>query len=166
MAILAALIALGSRFAGKVLSMALGWAGTLLFGRVPASRQPVILAITFGSVIWLVLLAGIISPDIGTFVLLLVPSQDIVPESVLRLGMLIGAIAVPAVVGLLILSLSPPDRRTGRAAIGTVLRGYPLTAVLAVLLIFLAALAIWRRLASLARRRADAQVPMMVKSGA
>jgi hypothetical protein len=165
-AILAALFALGSRFAGKVLGMALGWAGTLLFGRVPASRQPVILAITFGSVIWLVLLAGIISPDIGTFVLVLVPSQDLVPVEILRLGMLIGALAVPAVVGGLVLWLSPPARRTGRGAVITVLRGYPLTAVLAVLLVFLAILAIWRRLRSFLRGRTDAHVPMMVKAGA
>ncbi|MFL5670120.1 MAG: hypothetical protein ACJ77U_12100, partial [Chloroflexota bacterium] len=166
MAILAGLFALGSRFAGKVLGMALGWAGTLLFGRVPSSRQKIILAITFGSVIWLVLLAGIISPDIGAFILVLVPSQNLVPESILRLGMLIGALAVPAVVGGLVLWLSPPERRTGRAAIVTVLRGYPLTAVLAVLLVFLAVLAVWRRVRSAIRGRTDAHVPMMVKEGA
>src|SRR3954453_11647244 len=166
MAILAGLFALGARFAGKVLGMALGWAGTLLFGRVPSSRQKIILAITFGSVIWLVLLAGIISPDIGAFILVLVPSQDLVPESILRLGMLIGALAVPAVVGGLVLWLSPPARRTGRASVVTVLRGYPLTAVLAVLLIFLAVLAIWRRVRSAMRGRTDAHVPMMVKADA
>ena len=36
MAILAALFAFGSRFVGKILTTALGWASTLLFGRVPA----------------------------------------------------------------------------------------------------------------------------------
>ena len=166
MAILAALFALGSRFAGKILGMALGWAGTLLFGRVPASRQKYILAITFGSVIWLVLLAGILSPDIGAFILVLVPSQDIVPEELLRLGMLIGAIVVPAVVGGLVLWLAPPAARSGRTAITTILRGYPLTAVLAVLLVFLAVLAVWRRLRSFLRGQTDAHVPMMVKQGA
>ena len=58
MAILAALFAFGSRFVGKILTTALGWASTLLFGRVPASRQYLLLGITFGSVIWIVLLAG------------------------------------------------------------------------------------------------------------
>src|SRR4051812_34569946 len=103
--------------------MALGWAGTLLFGRVPSSRQKVILAITFGSVIWLVLLAGIISPQIGAFILVLVPSQDLVPQDVLRLGMLIGAIAVPAGVGGLMLWLSPPPARPRRAPGQAILRG-------------------------------------------
>ena len=73
MAILAALIALGSRFATKILTTALGWATTLLFGRVPASRQIALLAITFGSVIWAVLVVGVIVPDVGTFLLLLRP---------------------------------------------------------------------------------------------
>ena len=39
MAILAALFAFGSRFVGKILTTALGWASTLLFGRVPARRR-------------------------------------------------------------------------------------------------------------------------------
>jgi hypothetical protein len=164
-AILATLLALGSRFAGKVLTTTLGWAGTLLFGRVPASRQYGVLAITFGSVIWLVLLLGIAVPDVGAFLLLLVPPQQFVPESAIRLAMLIGALIVPALVGGLVLWLSPPVSRHGRAAVVTVLRGYPLTALLAVLLIFLAGLAVWRRARSFARRWTDAHVPMVVKAG-
>ncbi len=46
MAILAALIAFGSRFATKILTTTLGWASTLLFGRVPASRQILLLGRT------------------------------------------------------------------------------------------------------------------------
>src|SRR6478752_1992729 len=138
MAILAALIALGSRFATKILTTALGWATTLLFGRVPASRQIALLAITFGSVIWAVLVIGVVVPDVGTFLLLLVPSQDIVPEIVIRAAMLIGAIVVPGIVGFLILWLSPAADRRGSAAIGSVLRGYPVTALLAAMLVFLA----------------------------
>ena len=67
MAFLAALVAFGSKYAGKVLTTALRWASTLLFGRVPASRQIALAAITFGSVIWMVLLAGVALPDLGTF---------------------------------------------------------------------------------------------------
>jgi hypothetical protein len=165
-AILAALVALGSRFAGKVLSTALGWASTLLFGRVPASRQILVLGITFGSVIWLVLVAGILFPDIGTFLLVLVPSQDVVPEDIIRLVMLAGALLVPAIVGGLILALSSPADRHGREAVKAILRGYPLTVLLAVLMVFLAGLAIWRKAHSLARRWTDAHVPLVVKPGA
>ena len=65
MAFLAALMAFSSRFAGKVLMTTLGWASTLLFGRVPASRQFLLLGVTFGSVIWMVLLIGLVVPDVG-----------------------------------------------------------------------------------------------------
>ena len=166
MAILAALIALGSRFATKILTTALGWASTLLFGRVPASRQIALLGITFGSVIWIVLVAGIAVPDIGAFLLLLIPPQGIVPENVIRLAMLIGALVVPAIVGILVLWLSPPEERHGRRALVSVARGYPLTVLLAVLLLFLSALAIYRKVVSLARRWTDAHVPLVVEPGA
>jgi hypothetical protein len=165
-AILAALIAFGSRFASKILTTALGWASTLLFGRVPANRQILLLGITFGSVIWMVMVAGFIVPDIGTFLLLLVPPQDIVPEAVIRLFMLIGVLVVPGVVGVLTLALTSKEERAGRRALEAVARGYPLTVLLAVLLVFLAVLAIWRKASSLARRWTDAHVPMVVKPGA
>jgi hypothetical protein len=165
-AILAALVAFGSRFASKVLTTALGWASTLLFGRVPASRQILLLGITFGSVIWMVLVAGIVFPDIGTFLLVLVPKQEFVPEWVIRLIMLIGALVVPALIGGLTLALSPSTDRHGRRVAEAVARGYPLTVLLAVLLVFLTGLAIWRKGHSLARRWTDTHVPLVVKPGA
>src|SRR5688572_2192025 len=130
MAILAALLAFGSRFAGKILTTALGWAATLLFGRVPADRQPVLLGITFGSVIWLVLLGGVLFPDLGTFLLVFVPPQDILPEWVIRLAMLVGALIAPAVVGLLTVLLRPADERSARTIAEGIARGYPLTVLL------------------------------------
>jgi hypothetical protein len=166
MAILAALFALGSRFAGKILTTALGWASTLLFGRVPADRQPLLLGITFGSVIWLVLLGGVLFPDLGTFLLVLVPPQDVVPEWMIRLAMLIGALIVPAIVGVLVALLRPSAERTPRAIAESVARGYPLTVLLAVLLIFLAVLAVWRKATSLARGWTDTHVPIVVTAGA
>ncbi len=166
MAILAALIAFGSRFATKILTTALGWASTLLFGRVPASRQILLLGITFGSVIWLVMLAGVIVPDVGAFLLLLVPPQEVVPEGVIRVVMLIGVLLVPGIVGVVTLALDQTAARDGRRILEAIARGYPLTILLAVLLVFLALLAIWRKARSLMRRWTDAHVPMVVKPGA
>ena len=165
MAILAALVAIGSRFATKILTTALGWATTLLFGRVPASRQIALLGITFGSVIWVVLVGGIIVPDVGAFLLLLVPPQQVVPKSVIRAAMIVGALVVPAIVGLLIAWLSPPAERDAAGILKSVARGYPVTILLAALLIFLAGLAIYRKAASLARRWSDAHVPLVVEPG-
>jgi hypothetical protein len=165
MAILAVLFALGSRFVGRILTTALGWASTLLFGRVPASRQYLLLGITFGSVIWVVLLAGVLLPDVGTFLLVLVPSQDLIPESIVRLIMLIGALVVPAVIGALTLALSGGRERTAGTVATAIVRGYPLTAMLAVLLVFLAVLSIVRKVHSLTRRWTDAHVPLVVLPG-
>ena len=165
MAILAALFAFGSRFVGKILTTALGWASTLLFGRVPANRQYLLLGITFGSVIWIVLLAGVLLPDVGTFLLVFVPDQDIVPEDVIRLVMLAGALIVPAVIGALTLMLATPVDRSIRRVAGSVARGYPLTVLLSVLLIFLAGLAIIRKAQSLAKGWTDAHVPIVIEPG-
>jgi hypothetical protein len=165
MAILAALFAFGSRFVGKILTTALGWASTMLFGRVPASRQYLLLGITFGSVIWIVLLVGVLLPDVGTFLLVFIPKQDFVPESTVRLIMLIGALVAPAVIGGITLLLSGTGKRTAGDVLTAVVRGYPLTALLAVLLVFLAGLAIARKVVSLARGWTDAHVPLVVLPG-
>ena len=165
MAILAALFAFGSRFVGKILMTALGWASTLLFGRVPADRQYLLLGITFGSVIWIVLLAGVLFPDVGTFLLLFIPDQDIVPENIIRMIMLIGALIVPGVIGALTLMLAGPEDRSARRTAEAVARGYPLTVLLSVLLIFLAGLAVFRKAQSLAKGWTDAHVPLVIEPG-
>jgi hypothetical protein len=165
MAILAALFAFGSRFVGKILTTALGWASTLLFGRVPARRQYLLLGITFGSVIWMVLLAGVLFPDVGVFLLTFVPDQDIVPENVIRAIMLIGALVVPGVIGALTLMVSGPSDRSAKRIAESVARGYPLTVLLSVLLVFLAGLAIFRKAQSLAKGWTDAHVPLVIEPG-
>jgi hypothetical protein len=165
MAILAALFAFGSRFVGKVLTTALGWASTLLFGRVPAKRQYLLLGITFGSVIWIVLLAGVLFPDVGTFLLVFIPNQDVVPEDVIRLIMLIGALIVPGVIGALTMMVGSAGDRSARRIAESVARGYPLTVLLSVLLIFLAGLAIFRKAQSLAKGWTDAHVPLVIEPG-
>jgi hypothetical protein len=165
MAILAALLALGSRFVGKILTTALGWASTMLFGRVPASRQYLLLAITFGSVIWVVLLIGVLLPGVGTFLLVFVPKQDVIPDATVRLIMLAGALIAPAVIGGITLMLAPAERRSAGTIAAALARGYPLTALLAVLLVFLAGLAIASKAISLARGWTDAHVPLAVLPG-
>ena len=165
MAILAALFAFGSRFVGKILTTALGWASTLLFGRVPARRQYMLLGVTFGSAIWIVLLAGVLFPDVATFLLVFVPDQNIVSDDVVRVIMLIGALIMPGVIGALTLMIAGPTDRSARRVAASVARGYPLTVLLSVLLIFLAGLAIFRKAQSMARGWTDAHVPLVIEPG-
>jgi len=166
MAILAGLLGFIGRFAGKVLTTTLGWASTLLFGRVPDDRQVVLALITFGSVVWAALVIGVVLPYVGAFLVAAVPATDIVSEDWLRLGMLIGALVVPAVVGIAsIFVVEPAKRPKGVAILAQVLRGYPLSAALAVTLVLLALVGIARFIHHLALRWSDAHVAVVVRPG-
>lgn len=166
MPIVAGLVAALSRFTGKVLTTTLGWTSTLLFGRVSADRQLIVLAITFGSVLWAILLLGVLLPDVGLFLQTFVPRQPLVDDDTLRLGMVVAAIVLPAAMGGLLVAMLPAPERTIPVALESMLRGYPLTALLAVLLVFLAGLAVWRKVRSLTRGWSDSHVPLIVLPGA
>jgi hypothetical protein len=167
MAILATLFGLLGRFAGKLLTMTLGWAGTLLFGRVPKDRQVLLAAITFGALIWAVVVLGVIWPDAGTFILAFVPIPPWVEEDWVRLGMIVGALVIPLAMSAATLRLlQPEDRPSGPASVaGHFVRGYPLAAAMAAMIAFLAAIGAVRKGSSLARRWTDAHIPIVAKPG-
>jgi hypothetical protein len=80
--------------------------------------------------------------------------------------MLIGALLVPVAVGLAtIFVVEPADRPKGAAIIGQVLRGYPLSAALALTLVLLAMVGVARFVHHLARRWTDAHVPVVIRPG-
>jgi hypothetical protein len=166
MAFLAAIFGFVGRFAGRVLTTTLGWASTLLFGRVPQGRQVVLALVTFGSVVWAALVIGVILPEIGAFLVAAVPAPDVVDRGWIRIAMLIGALLVPAIVGIASLFvLAPADRPKGRALVGQVLRGYPLCAALAITLVILALVGIVRFVHHRAIGWVDAHVPIVVHPG-
>ena len=165
MAIIAGLIGLLGRFAGQLLNTTLGWATLLLFGKVPAKRQTLLLVIVFGSLIWFALVVGVLVPAVGDMIVSAVPRPDFIPESWVRLGMLIGAIVLPLLIGLAAVFLSEKrDRSLARNAIG-VLRGYPFALVLPLMLVLLALVGTWRKIKSLAHRWTDTHIPVIVKPG-
>jgi hypothetical protein len=163
---LAGIFGVIGRFAGKLLTTTLGWASSLLFGRVPQSRQIVLALITFGSVVWAALVVGVLLPDVGTFLVAVVPAPDVVDRAWIRLAMLIGALIVPIVVGVATLFvLDPANRPKGRDALFAVARGYPLCAALAVTLVILAGVGIVRFVHHRAIGWTDAHVPIVVRPG-
>jgi hypothetical protein len=167
MAVIATVFGILGRFAGKVLTMSLGWASTLLFGRVPRDRQVFLAAITFGAVIWAVLVVGVLVPDVGSLLLTFMPIPPWVEEDWVRLGMLAGAIVLPLVLGgATMLLVKPEDRPRGIGQVAVqILRGYPLAAGLSLMLVFLAVIGIGRKVSSLLRRRTDAHIPIVLKPG-
>ncbi|MFL5679731.1 MAG: hypothetical protein ACJ77B_03940 [Chloroflexota bacterium] len=166
MAILAGVFGALGRFAGKLLTAALGWASTLLFGRVPQDKQILLVLITFGSIVWAVLVLGVLVPAVGVFLLAAVPLPDFVDERWVRLAMLAGALLTPLLVGVATVFVLPAaDRPKGADLVKTVVRGYPLAFVLAFVLVFLAVVGIIRKVRSLMKRWSDAHVAVVVRKG-
>jgi hypothetical protein len=166
MAIIGGLFAALGRFAGKLVTMVLGWASVLLFGRVPQSKQMLLAFITLGSIAWVAALVGVLVPDVGSFLLAAVPRPEFIDELWIRLAMIAVAIVLPLVIGFLtVLVLDEARRPKGLELVVQVLRGYLYAPVLAVMLVVLAAIALWRKGTALARRWQDAHVAVIVKPG-
>src|SRR4051812_5829039 len=99
MTLIGGLIGLVGRFAGQILNTTLGWATLLLFGKVPQSRQFLLLIIVFGSLVWVALVIGVLSPQVGSLLVASIPLSDQLNPEWIRLAMLIGAIVVPFLIG-------------------------------------------------------------------
>lgn len=166
MAILAPLFAFVGRFVGKVVQTVFGWATILLFGRVPESKQLLLSGVALGAILWVATLLGVIFPNVGAFLVALVPAPDFVSETWIRIAMLIAAIVLPILIGVAgLFLLDNEDRPHGVARIVQVLRGYPYAAVLAFVLLFLAVIAPIRKIRSVIKRWDDAHIPVVVKPG-
>jgi hypothetical protein len=165
MAILQMFLAALARSAGRILNTAVGWATTMIFGRVPEKRQIYVSVMTFGSLVWIAVVVGIAFPSVGTFLLSFVPLPSWVDRKWIRLAMTVAAVVVPALVGTVSLLLRDPDERpTGLARLRTVLRGYPFTLGLAVTLLMMCVLAPVMKLQTLMRRWASQHIPLVVRS--
>jgi hypothetical protein len=166
MALFASLFALLGRFVGRVLTTTLGWASVLLFGRIPQDRQVWLAVLTFGSIAWVGAVAGVLVPDIGTVLLAAVPRPGWLPDTVVRLAMLVTAVVLPGVLGGVTLLLFEPDERPkGVELLGQLARGYAIVPALAVTLVLLAIAGTIRKLDSLAHRRQDAHIALVVRPG-
>ena len=167
MAIIGSVFAMLGRFAGRIVNALLGWATLLLFGRVEARKQTILGFIALASLAWVAAGIGILVPDVGTFLVAAVPRPDFIDESLVRLGMLAAVVAIPLAVGMTgVWLMDARSRPTGLALVRAVLRGYPFTALLAAMIAFLGVIAGVRKVRSLARRWADAHIPLVVKPGA
>jgi hypothetical protein len=165
-AILVSIFGFIGQQAGRFLTAALGWASTLLFGRVPKSQQLLLAVITLGSLAWAASLVGVLMPTVGVFLLAVVPAPTFVDEAWLRLAMLVVAIVTPLLIGIGSLFIGDTSQRPrGAQLIRQVLSGYPLAFLLAFILVFLAVVGVARKVRSLAKGLTDAHIPIVVKPG-
>jgi hypothetical protein len=166
MVIIAPILALLSRMAGKLLNTIFGWATVTLFGRVPQSRQIFLSIIALGSVLWLAVVLGIAFPDFGTFLLGFVPLPNWVEEAWVRIAMLVAAVLIPVVVGVIsLLMLEPGERPQGILAKGKeVLKGYPYTLGLALTLVLMTILVPFIKLRVIMKRWSSQHMPVLVEA--
>jgi hypothetical protein len=166
MAIVGSIFAMIGRFAGRILNTSLGWATLLLFGKVEGRRQSILLVIALASLLWVLVLIGVVLPDAGTFLLAFVPVPDWIDDNVVRLVMLGLAALIPLLIGLAATFVVEAGNRPKGLALPTaILRGYPFTLVLALSIVLLAAVSFVRKLRSMSKRWSDAHVPVVVKPG-
>ncbi len=152
------------RIAGDLLTTALGWASSLLFGRVPRSHQIFLVLMMAFSFLWLILVLGLLVPSIASFLLSATPHPPFVDQAWLGLAVLLGVLFVPLGVGLAgYLVPTEGERLGGATVVRDILRGYVLAPLISGLLIFLAGVGIVRKIRSRRHGWADIHVPIVVK---
>ena len=154
------------RFAGDLMMSALGWASSLLFGRVPRSHQIYLVLMMAGSFLWIVAVLGVVVPSVATFVLTSTPHPVFVNLRWFTAALFITLVALPLLVGAAgYLVPADGERVEGVAVVAELLRGYLLTPVLSALLVFMAGVGIVRKIRSLRHGWVETHVPIVAVPG-
>ena len=155
-----------ARFAGDLLNTATGWAGTLMFGRVPQSHRRYLTAILGGSVLWVILVIVFLVPGILRWGLQTTPHPSFITSSWLAFVTTLGVVLVPLAVGLAAW-MAPADenRATGLRGGLEPVRGYLLAPAIGGLLVFLAGVGVVRKVRSARHRWSDTHIPIVVPPG-
>lgn len=164
MTILVSIFGFAGRIAGDLLTSALGWASSLLFGRVPRSHQIYLVLMMAWSFTWVLFVLALLIPSIVSLALSTTPHPPFVDRAWLALALLLGVIFLPLGVGLAgYLVPAEGERPRGLAVLPEILRGYLLAPLIAALLVFLAGVGIARKIRSKRHGWSDAHVPIVVK---
>ena len=167
MTMLVSLVGFVGRAIGGVLTSSLGWASNLLYGRIPSSHRKYVDIVMGASLIWGVLVVIVLLPGVGAFLVSTTPVVNSVGHVLLRSVILVGLIVLPAIVGLAGCFVPADENRpTGLAIPATILRGYPLAALVIVAGLLLPAVGVARKIRNTRRRWSDAHIAIVVKPGA
>ena len=166
MTTLVSIVGIIGRAIGKVLTSSLGWASSLLYGRVPADHRKYLDMMMGASLLWALLALTALIPPVGTFLRTSTPFASSIGLALLRSLILVGLILLPALVGLAGCFVPADGQRPkGTAIIGQVLRGYPLTVLIVGLGVLLPAVGLVRKVGNVRRGWSDAHLPIVVKPG-
>lgn len=164
MALIQAILSLISRSVGKILTALFDWAVVALFGRVSGRRRMLLSGLVASAAAWPLLLIGVAAPKAAAFFLAFVPLPDALPAWLVRLGWIALALAVPISIGV---GLRPPPAEKGAMRPGlfqSILRGFPITAGLALAFLVLLVTVPVLRVASALRGHRDVHVPLVTTS--
>jgi hypothetical protein len=163
---LVSMIGFLGRAIGGVLTSSLGWASSLLYGRIPAAHRRYVDIVMGTSLVWGVLVVIVLLPGVGDFLVSTTPVVNSVGRVLLRSVTLVGLASLPAVVGLAGCFIPADENRpTGLAIPATVLRGYPLAVLLIVAGLLLPAVGAARKIGNARRGWSDAHIAVVVKPG-
>ncbi len=165
MAIFQALFAALGRQLGRLLNTIFSWATMTLFGKVPQERQTLLSVIAFGSVIWIVVVVGVIVPKVGVFLLSFVRLPDFVQDWWIRLAMLAIALLLPAVLGFLATKVteSEDQPKGAKETFKRILHGYPYTVATSLALIMMVFFVPILRVRTMAKRWTTEHLPIVVE---
>jgi hypothetical protein len=154
------------RFAGDLVTSALGWASSLLFGRVPRSHEIFLVWMMAGSFLWIVAILGLLIPGIASVALTTTPHPPFMNSAWLAVALVAVAVVLPLGVGLAgYLVPAAGDRPGGLVVVRETLRGYLLTPMIGALLIFLAGVGLTRKVRSIRHGWSDMHIPIVVEPG-
>lgn len=166
MTTLVSLVGIVGRAIGGVLTTSLGWASSLLYGRIPTAHRKYVDIVMGASLAWGVLIVIVLLPGVGAFLVSTTPVVNSVGHALVRSVILVGLVVLPAVVGLAGCFIPADENRpTGIAIPLTIVRGYPLAALVIVAGLLLPAVGVARKVGNARRGWSDAHVAIVVKRG-
>jgi hypothetical protein len=166
MTMLVSAVGVVGRIAGDLLTSALAWASSLLFGRVPRSHQIYLIWMMAASLLWIVVLISLLMPGVASLLLSTTPHPSVINRW-LVVGLLFALVLLPLCVGLFgYLVPSQGERPGGLAVVLELLRGYILAPLISGLLVFLAGVGLARKVRSFRHGWSDTHLPIVVKPGA
>lgn len=166
MTILISAFGVAGRFAGDLLMTALGWASSLLFGRVPRTHQVFLVLMMALSFLWIMAVVALLVPTVASTLLATTPHPPFVDNQWFGFAVLLSVILLPLCVGAAgYLVPAEGDRPGGVIVLREVLRGYLLAPVISGLLIFLAGVGIARKVRSRRNGWSDVHVAIVVEPG-
>ncbi len=161
MGILQGLLVFLRKSAGKLVQAIFGWAVLALFGTVSEKEKTLLSVVVGAAAVWPLLLVGVFFPRVAAFVLALVPIPKSVSAEWIRAFWIAAAALVPLSLGI-VLARRGKARRTGPRW-KMALQAVPITAAVSASFLTAFVTAPIRRLGTLARRREELTIPLLVR---